>query len=447
MKLPPNPQRYFEKKSNENLTAGLLVCLAAFVLAVFVVTSILDMAINHIDAIEILGWMGYFNNYVIDFAAVMLFMLPIAALVTVAYILFEGHPIGWKVSYITAIVLVAIGVNQTINGQIVFGIAGSLMVIAATIMLKHRKNTTMLDSAGIVENVAKVGLSIAGIISVSVLLGMICYVGIRGAEFLTWDFLSGKWLMVAARQSVLDSGTLASYGIADYIIGSILLVTLCEAIAIPLGLCAAIYLSEYATQNRFTDTIRFFIETLAGVPSVVIGLVGYAFFANQLGFRVCLLAGALALMMMVLPWNIRVAEEAIKSVPFSYREGAYALGATQSQAIGKIILYAASPGVITGIILGVGKAIGETAVIILTVGFMTPNGLPSSIIGDNQFVPAIPIWVTLTPGFFLQKGVDFVTAYNVAYAGAFVLIAIFIIICIVGLFIRNYLSKKITGRD
>ena len=160
-----------------------------------------------------------------------------------------------------------------------------------------------------------------------------------------------------------------------------------------------------------------------------------------------MLSAGLSLAMMTIPWNIRVAEEAIRAVPGSYREASYALGATQSQTIAKIVLLAASPGIITGIILGTGAAIGETAVVIFTAG----NGifkLPTSIVGNGQNVPSLPVWIYNAPAnvHSARVGEGMTFAYNLGYAGAFVLVLIFLAICITGLLLRNYLSKKISGK-
>jgi phosphate transport system permease protein len=441
---PKSLSNYFKSKERQNMTAGLLMFAAALIIAALVIVQVVEISTNQQNFSEVLGWVTYFDNYMEDIAAGLILMLPTAALFAVGYLLLEGHPVGWKIAYAIAIATTIATVIGVISPLVATPII-ALTVISATIQLKYQKeNKKKCSNSSIVtENIAKLGLRISGIICICVLLGMIFYVTVRGSTYLNLEFITGRWEFLTARQALLGQAGEVG-GVANFIIGSLLLVAICESIAIPLGLCASIYLSEYASQNRFTETIRFFIETLAGIPSVVIGLVGYMFFCNQLGWGVSMLAGGLSLMMMILPWNIRVGEEAMRAVPASYREGAYALGATQSQTIGRIILYASSPGVITGIILGIGGAIGETAVLLLTVGNTLPTTIPSAVVG-NQAVPVLTIWISQMPGLMLQGGVNIANAYNIAYTGAFILIIIFVIICILGLIIRNYLHKKISG--
>ena len=158
---------------------------------------------------------------------------------------------------------------------------------------------------------------------------------------------------------------------------------------------------------------------------------------------------------MILPFNIRVVEEAMRSVPASYREGAFALGATQWDSVKRIVIFAASPGIITGILLGLGAAIGESAVIYLTVRFppQGPQTLPdiSNIFFSKGGFPALPVFILRAP-VDLQIGQSNLSAsftfemYSVAFAAAFVLIAIYLTICAIALYARNRLSKKILGR-
>src|SRR5208283_1344088 len=169
-------------------------------------------------------------------------------------------------------------------------------------------------------------------------------------------------------------------GVLGFVIGSVLLVTFCEFIAVPVGVGAAIYLAEYSpSQSRVVSVIRLFIETLAGSPSVVIAIIGFAIFIVTLGWDSCLWSAAISLSFMALPWNIRIAEESLRSVPRSYKEGAFALGATQWQTARRVTLYAALPGIITGILLGIGVALGETLILLTTYGQNTYS-LPSHLL-------------------------------------------------------------------
>jgi phosphate transport system permease protein len=151
-------------------------------------------------------------------------------------------------------------------------------------------------------------------------------------------------------------------------VGTIYLVVLTLIIATPLGVGAGIYLSEYARDNWFTKIIRYGVETLAGVPSIVFGLFGFALFVIALGFSFSILSGALTLACLVLPTIIRTTEEAIKTVPRDYREGSLALGATKWQTIRTVVLPSAMPGIVTAIILAIGRAVEETACLYVTMG-------------------------------------------------------------------------------
>jgi phosphate transport system permease protein len=132
--------------------------------------------------------------------------------------------------------------------------------------------------------------------------------------------------------------------------------------------CAAIYLTEYARQGPVVRLIRFATETLAGIPSIIFGLFGFIFFVGFLNLGIGLISGTLTVTMMILPTLVRAAEESIKSVPDPYREGSLALGATKWQTITGVVVPAASPGILTGVILGVGRAVGETAAVLFTLG-------------------------------------------------------------------------------
>lgn len=174
---------------------------------------------------------------------------------------------------------------------------------------------------------------------------------------LDWHFLveaparSGKW-----------------GGISTIIINTLFLIIFTLLFSTPIGVLGAIYLVEYAKQGRMVRILRLGTETLAGIPSIVFGLFGFIFFVDMLGMGIGFISATLTVTMMVLPTIIRTTEEALKSVPLSYREGSLALGATKFQTIIKVVLPAATPGILTGIILAVGRTVGETAVLIYTLG-------------------------------------------------------------------------------
>ena len=230
---------------------------------------------------------------------------------------------------------------------------------------------------------------------------------------------------------------------------------MCELIALPLGLGAAIYLSEYAKQGWLIHIIRFFIETLAGIPSVVIGLFGFFFFVGELGIGYSSIAAALSLSFMILPWNIRIAEESLKSVPMAYREASFALGASQWQTVRKSVLFAALPGILTGFLLGVGAAMGETAVVLytsgLTAGTLPPIAQLFSL--KSGPIPTLTVFVYQCKDSFQFNANVMGKVTNLSFdiqsllfAGASILILMYLAICIVGLLVRNYLSKKIKGQ-
>ncbi len=177
----------------------------------------------------------------------------------------------------------------------------------------------------------------------------------------------------------------AEGGIFPAIVGTLALVTVAILTAVPLGIGAAIYLTSYAPDNAFIRLINFSVEILAGTPSVVIGLFGYAFLVIYLGFGFSILAGGLSLMFMILPWTVRASEEAIKRVPKELSEGSLALGATRWQTIRHVVIPSAMPGITTGVILGIGKAIGETAVIMYTAG--SSLLLPHSVFDPVRALP------------------------------------------------------------
>ena len=210
-----------------------------------------------------------------------------------------------------------------------------------------------------------------------VVIGTIVFdIARRGMPALSWEFLTGK---------PRNGG--AAGGIFPAIVGTFYLVVGTVAVAIPLGMASAVYLSEYAHQGRWTRTIRNAITTLAGVPSIVFGLFGLGLFVLTMRFGASILAGSLTLACMVLPTIIVASEEALRAVPRAFREGSLALGATQWQSIFKSVLPYALPGMLTGAILGVGRAAGETAPILLTAAAFYLPKLPRSVFDPVMALP------------------------------------------------------------
>ncbi len=194
----------------------------------------------------------------------------------------------------------------------------------------------------------------ATVVTLALIIGYILY---QGAGQVNLEFL-----LEAPRKMG------AKGGIFPAIVGTIYFTILTLGIAAPIGVGAAIYLTEYTREGKVTKIIRFGTEALAGIPSIVFGLFGFAFFVGYLGFGWSLLSGSLTGACMILPTLIRTSEEAIKTVPKSYREGSLALGATKWQTIAKVVLPSALPGIVTGVILSIGRVVGETAALVLTLG-------------------------------------------------------------------------------
>ena len=199
-------------------------------------------------------------------------------------------------------------------------------------------------------------------------------------------------------------------------------------IAVPLGIFAAIFLVEYAKRgNKFVEIIRLTTETLSGIPSIVYGLFGLLFFVTTLGWGYSLLAGAFTLAIMILPLIIRTTEEALKSVPDSFREGSFGLGAGKLRTVFRVVLPSAVPGILAGVILAVGRIVGETAALIYTAG--TVPAVPKSVMGSGRTL-AVHMYNLSSEGLYMDQ----------AYATAVVLLVLVVgINCLSG-----YIAKKIT---
>jgi len=238
---------------------------------------------------------------------------------------------------------------------------------------------------------------------------------VHGITNVSWEFIT---------QSPRDLGR--EGGIFPAIVGTLYLVGGAILFAVPPGVGAAIYLSEYAKEGKVTRLIRAGIDNLNGTPSIVFGLFGFAFLVLYLNFGISLLAGQLTLSFMILPTVIRTTEEAVKSVPQSLREASLAVGATKWQTIKKVVLPPAAPGVITGVILSIGRAAGETAPIMFTAAVFTQRFLPHS---PMEPVMALPyhlfVLTTSVPG-----------SQNNAYGTAFVLLVVVLLIYAMATVIR-----------
>lgn len=205
---------------------------------------------------------------------------------------------------------------------------------------------------------------------------IIFFIAVRGAGVLSWEFLTQP------PRSAMTEG-----GIAPAIVGTFYLVLGAVLFALPLGLACAIYLCEYSPRGAVVNIIRMSINNLAGVPSVVFGLFGLAVFVKAMGFGVSILAGCLTLGILSLPAMISAAQEALIAVPQSYREASLSLGASHWETIRKIVLPTALPGIMTGVILSIGRIAGETAPILFTAATFYMRGYPSSVFSEVMALP------------------------------------------------------------
>jgi phosphate transport system permease protein len=246
----------------------------------------------------------------------------------------------------------------------------------------------------------------------------------KGGGAVSWEFLSE-----APRRGMTQGG------IFPAIFGTFLVTMVTAILAIPLGMFAAIYLNEYAKQNRLTRLIRLSIRNLAGVPSIVYGLFGVILFVNILRFGTSVLSAGLTLGLLTLPWTITASEEALKTIPNSYREGALALGATKWQSIRTNVLPYAVPGMLTGTVLGLARAAGETAPILFTgAAFYLPI-LPRSL--KDQFM-ALPYHLYI----LATQHHDITAVRPLAYGTALVLIVLVLGMNLAAIILRSRLRRK-----
>ena len=207
----------------------------------------------------------------------------------------------------------------------------------------------------------------AASLSLLLLAGIVCYTFVKGVSSISWQFLTS-----------VPSTIKGTFGIAGNLLNTLYIVIITLLIATPVGVGSAIYLNEYARPGKVVRTIEFTTEILSGIPSIIFGLFGMVFFGTTLGFGYSILTGALTLTLMVLPLITRNTQEALKTVPESYRSGALGMGATKWYMIRTILLPSAMPGIITGIILAVGRIVGESAALLFTAGsgYLLPkNGM------------------------------------------------------------------------
>jgi phosphate transport system permease protein len=263
---------------------------------------------------------------------------------------------------------------------------------------------------------------ISGIVTILILILILGYILIKGLPAVNLEFIFA---------APVDSGK--SGGIFPMIISSILVTFIAGVVATPLGVGAAVYLVEYAHENKITKLIRFGAETLASIPSIVFGLFGLAFFVIFLGFGWSILSGGLVLALMALPTIFQVSEVTISSIPSSYREGSYGLGATKWQTIYRVVLPAAIPGIVTGVILAMTRAVSEAAAVMFAVG--SSLSIPLSIFDPGRPLP-LHLYVLATEGISLDN----------AYGTAAILVIMVLTITVLSNLAVDKYQNKIMGR-
>jgi len=256
------------------------------------------------------------------------------------------------------------------------------------------------------------------------LVGILVYIFFQGFQAITWDFLT-----------LPPTDSMTRGGIMPAIIGTLYLTLGAISVALPLGVISAIYLSEYAKQGLFIRIIRVGVNCLAVVPSVVFGLFGLGFFVVFLKFGSSILSGSLTLGILILPTIIGASEEALKAVPQTFREASLALGVSKWQTIYLIVLPAAMPGVLTGAILGVGRAAGETAPIMFTAAAFFTAILPKSIFDEVMALP-YHIYVLATAGTHIEQ------TRPLQYGTVLVLVALVLGINLIAIIIRSAMRRK-----
>lgn len=251
---------------------------------------------------------------------------------------------------------------------------------------------------------------LSALLIVGILMAVIGYILVKGLPHINLDFI-----LEAPKRAGKEGG------ISSSIIGTLYLTALSLFIAVPLGVATAVYLEEYArSQSKFAFMVNLTAETLAGIPSIIYGLFGFVFFVIFMNMGWSILSGGLTLAIMILPTITRTAQEAILSVPGEYRENSLALGASKWQTISRIILPSAVPGILTGIILSIGRAIGETAAVILTAG--SSLGMPLSL-ADPARTMSVHLYILAMEGLSMER----------AFATAVLIVVLVIII--------NYLAN------
>ncbi|MCX5777973.1 MAG: phosphate ABC transporter permease PstA [Elusimicrobia bacterium] len=278
----------------------------------------------------------------------------------------------------------------------------------------------------IIEKIGFLFLFLCIAITLFFLATIVYFVVSRGLPALSWEFLTE-----APRKSMTAGG------VAPAIIGTFYLIVGTILFALPLGLATAIYLCEYSPRGYFVSIIRMSINNLAGVPSVVFGLFGLAVFVKYCGFGVSILSGSLTLSILILPGIISASQEALTAVPFSLREASLALGATHWQTIKRVVIPTAFPGVLTGVILGIGRAAGETAPILFTAATFFTRDYPSSPLSECMALP-YHIFALMTEGSHPDQQAV------IAYGCALILMVLVFMVSGIAIYLRKRFRQAFT---
>lgn len=269
------------------------------------------------------------------------------------------------------------------------------------------------------QNIGFVFLFLCILTTLFFLCVLVYFIASRGIKVISWEFLTQ-----------VPKNAMTAGGIAPAIVGTFYLTMGSIIFALPLGLACAIYLCEYSPKSIIVNIIRISINNLAGVPSIVFGLFGLAVFVKFFGFGVSILSGSLTLGIMVLPGIISASQESLTAVPQSYREASYALGATKWQTIKKVVVPTSLPGILTGVILSIGRAAGETAPILFTAGTFYTRRYPNSVFSEVMALP-YHIYALMTEGTHPAKQQD------IAYGCALILLILVLLISTIAIIIRQ----------
>ena len=284
-------------------------------------------------------------------------------------------------------------------------------------MTDNRMKSIYQKRTRIGDNILKVLIYLAAGVAIALLVGIMGYVFVRGLPQVSWQLLS-----------TVQSSLKGTFGILGNIINTIYIIVITLIIAAPIGIGSAIYLNEYAKPGKLVRTIEFSTEILSGIPSIIFGLFGMVFFGMTLKLGYSVLTGSFTLTLMVLPLITRNTQEALKTVPDSYRSGALGIGATKWYMIRTILLPSAAPGILTGVILSIGRIVGESAALLFTAGsgFQLPKNLFGKLF-ESSGTLTIQLYLSM------QKA-----KYDQAFG-----IAVVLLIIVLGI---NLLTRFLTNR-